>query len=385
MYTLSSSLNSSRLFSPIQSFRKGFRYRLFNVLKRLGETVDAKEIMAETLGGLLDGHKPLGLPINNLGELPYPDLGTVDQGASSAERSDIIIISGRFRSGSTFLWNLFRQMEDCTAYYEPFNERRWFDQALRGQGTDSSHKNVTDYWNEYNGLGILGDYYSEEWIRRELFMDARSWNPAMKRYIEIMVEHAPHRPVLQFNRIDFRLPWIQHSFPNAKIIHLFRHPRDEWYSSLFDARLRHKEITMQEFLQYEGFYLGSWGRDLKFQFPFVDPKKCDHPYQLFYFIWRLSFLFGIEYAHHSVAYEDIMTKPEKVLGNLLECVDIDPGNFNALLENIQPAQSGRWMRYADDAWFKQQESQCERIIRGFLRQTDSHDLYSRCESTLTFG
>lgn len=380
-----SSSNSTWLFSPLKSLRTVFRYQLFNVLKRLGQTDDAKALVVETLGDLLDLRKPHGLPIVNSAHSHYPDLGTVDQGTSPAERSDIIILSGRFRSGSTFLWNLFRQLGDCTSYYEPFNERRWFDKALRGQGTDSSHKNVTDYWSEYDGLDILGDYYSEEWIRRELFMDAHSWNPAMKRYIEIMVEQAPQRPVLQFNRIDFRLPWIRHNFPNAKIIHLFRHPRDEWYSSLFDTRLRHKECTMQEFLEHEGFYLGAWGRDLKYQFPFVDPETCEHPYHLFYFIWRLSFLFGLEYAHYSVAYEDIMVQPEDELGQLFDFVGVDPDNFDALMRNIQPAQSGRWMHYADDEWFKKQESQCETIISEFLQPTTSHDWHPRRDPVLTVG
>ena len=40
-----------------------------------------------------------------------------------------IFITARFRTGSTLLWNIFRHIEGCTAYYEPFNERRWFDAA----------------------------------------------------------------------------------------------------------------------------------------------------------------------------------------------------------------------------------------------------------------
>jgi hypothetical protein len=40
--------------------------------------------------------------------------------------------------------------------------------------------------------------------------------------------------VLQFNRIDFRLPWFRHHFPAATILHLARHPRDQWCSCLLD-------------------------------------------------------------------------------------------------------------------------------------------------------
>jgi len=75
---LVSSSNSTWLFSPLKSLRTVFRYQLFNVLKRLGQTDEAKAIVVETLGDLLDLHKPLGLPIANSAHLRYPDLGTVD-------------------------------------------------------------------------------------------------------------------------------------------------------------------------------------------------------------------------------------------------------------------------------------------------------------------
>jgi hypothetical protein len=43
--------------------------------------------------------------------------------------------------------------------------------------------------------------------------------------------------VLQFNEIDLRLPWFRAHFPTARILHLYRHPREQWCSSLFDPSL----------------------------------------------------------------------------------------------------------------------------------------------------
>ena len=87
--------------------------------------------------------------------------------------------------------------------------KRWFDSAARGSHTDPTHRKVDDYWREYEGLTDLADYYQEKWIAHDLFMDAESWDPAMKSYVELMIDRAPGRPVLQFNRIDFRLPWFR--------------------------------------------------------------------------------------------------------------------------------------------------------------------------------
>ena len=44
----------------------------------------------------------------------------------------LVFVTSRFRSGSTLLWNIFRQSGSFTAFYEPFNERRWFDEQFRG-------------------------------------------------------------------------------------------------------------------------------------------------------------------------------------------------------------------------------------------------------------
>ena len=77
---------------------------------------------------------------------------------STRQRDDIIFITSRFRSGSTLLWNLFREVGGCTSYYEPFNERQWFNKALRGDDVDSSHRGVDDYWAEYNDLERLSDF-----------------------------------------------------------------------------------------------------------------------------------------------------------------------------------------------------------------------------------
>jgi len=63
-----------------------------------------------------------------------------------------VFITARFRSGSTLLCNLFRQVDACTAYYEPFNERRWFDPSVRGNRVDPTHRDVEDYWREYDAL-----------------------------------------------------------------------------------------------------------------------------------------------------------------------------------------------------------------------------------------
>jgi hypothetical protein len=341
------------------------RAALFRFLQKLAGTDDAKAIQVASLCNLLPRRPALdGGPTPDA--QPYPDLGAPSAPPRAANRDDVLFITARFRSGSTVLWNLFRHLDGCTAYYEPFNERRWFDPAARGTHTDPTHRGVGDYWREYEGLADLGRYYRESWIERDLFMDAQSWDPDMKRYVEALIDGAPGRAVLQFNRIDFRLGWFRHHFPRAKLLHLYRHPRDQWCSSLVDPEAVPRDLTVAEFARHDHFYLRSWARDLRYHFPFLDEGLAGHPYRLFYYVWKLSYLFGRRYAHHSLAFEDLTASPERCLEEMFGALGIQGAPVARLARLVEEPRSGRWRAYAPEGWFREQEAACERVLAEFF-------------------
>jgi hypothetical protein len=351
--------------------RRNLRRLYYDFVSRTFRTDDGRQIACKAVSGLRVRH-----PRELLGDAsiatPYRDLGTPRETSRPSDRSDVVIITGRFRSGSTLLWNLFRRAGGFTAYYEPFNERRWFDPRVRGEATDPTHRNVSDYWLEYDGLEVLGQFYCEDWIRRRLLMDARSWDPDMKRYVDTLIDRAAGRPALQFNRIDFRLPWFRRHYPNAAYIHIYRHPRDQWCSTLRgDLKRFRKDASMAEFPPFDKFYLGMWAEDLKYHFPFLEETCNRHPYQMYYYIWKLSYLFGARYCDHSIAFEALLENPCEEIGRLFDAIGAETFDPSALGAVVAGPPVGKWREYADDAWFREHEAACEAVLADFLEPAGS--------------
>jgi hypothetical protein len=197
-------------------------------------------------------------------------------------------------------------------------------------------------------------------------MDERIWMPRMKRFIERLIERSEGRAVLQFNRVDFRLPWLRRHFPGAQIVHIYRHPRDQWCSTFLKTRPFPPDGDPNRFAEFDEFYLLMWVRDLRFAFPFLDEREVEHPYEWFYYLWRLSYLFGRNFADHSLALEHLVEDPRGELARLFESVAMRPANRDELCGLVERPRIGKWRDYAPHEWFARHESRCETALAEFF-------------------
>ena len=345
--------------------RKRVRAAFFSFLHRVAATDDAEAIFSRLLRQPIGGVALAEFDSAELSLTPYADVspgGRTQPGLLGLSERRPVFVTGRFRSGSTLMWNLFRHVPNVTSYYEPFNERRWFDVAGRGSDVDQTHLGVSDYWAEYDHLADLGQYFDEDWKFRHLYMPASAYDVRMQRYIETMIERAPGRPVLQFNEVDFRLGWLRAWFPGVPIIHIFRHPRDQWCSTLQKEARTAARCRVRDFEAYDGFYLLRWARDLRHTFPFLSMNGDAFAYELYYQIWKISYLFGQRYAELSLRFEDLIADPRANILRILATAGMADVDVEPLVPLVSPVRTGKWRECADAEWFGEIEARVDATI-----------------------
>jgi hypothetical protein len=344
---------------------------VFQTFDRFLQTMTARESLRRNGKDLFREAPRDGLYLDKFPQPPeYAFLGAT---ADAKTQADVvqrpIFITARFRSGSTFLWQLFRQIEGVTAFYEPLNERQWF--AESGNAPDPTHIGVTSYTTEYRGLQHLAQCFDPKWSVHRLYLDEKDNEPQLVEYIQSLIDGARGRAVLQFNRADLRLAWLKAHFPEAYVVHLYRDPREQWVSIVKKSR-QNLPLDLKGWGPTEGanlFYTLEWCRDLQGLFPFLDPNQKQHPYYFHFALWRLSFLFGSKFSDRSIAYESLIQDMDATLGPVLQDTGLPTSKLTDLKNINQGRLSKRASEYAPEDWYAAIEARCESRIRAYFSRS----------------
>ena len=130
------------------------------------------------------------------------------------EMTKSIFISGRFRSGTTILWNIFRLSGLVRTYYEPLHDNL-IDYINAEACADPTHRGVKEYFREYrdimDGLKVL---HKPTFGVSRLCLGSKESFPELKEYLDFLASAAVGTiPLFKFVRADFRLPWLRSNYP----------------------------------------------------------------------------------------------------------------------------------------------------------------------------
>lgn len=356
---------------------------IFDAIDRLLRAPTTRAILRRRMADLFQSPPRAPLHFDDLRPpSDYPFLPNIDDLAHSVSPAENfrrpIFITARFRSGSTFLWQLFRELDGITSYYEPLNERNWLtDSSAR---VDPTHLGVRDYAAEYRRLPNK-NAFDTSWAFHRLYLDEKDHHPKLATYLQTLIDASPGRAVLQFNRVDFRLAWLRVHFPTAHLLHLYRDPREQWVSILRKSR---RQIPLNQLVKSPDwgrdlFYTYEWCQDLQGVFPFLDPDQNQHPYYFHYALWRLSYLYGRHFAQQSIAYESLVAKFDATLRALFQAIDLAPDAIDKLQSINQGQIKKHAAEYAPDDWYAVIERQCERVIRNYFSTQTQRSSFVRPE------
>lgn len=206
-----------------------------------------------------------------------------------------IFITGRFRSGTSFMWQIFDHLKGYCAWYEPLHPQLL--SAIEHVQPKQDHVGITDYWATYREHPEFATKYAVEFATHKLYLEAKDEYPKLEAYINHLIKLSGDEiPVLQFNRVDLRLPWLRAKFPEAVIIHIDRNPLQ-----LYCSQRKHiADPKKDEASYWDAYELMPWCHALYEAFPFLLDSQVEHAFYHFYAIYQLSKMSAQSYADVSI-------------------------------------------------------------------------------------
>ncbi|MGE0393675.1 MAG: sulfotransferase [Vicinamibacterales bacterium] len=270
-----------------------------------------------------------------------------------------VFVSARFRSGSTMLWHLLRQLDGVTAFYEPCHDNLCAH-VRSATPVQDSHRGVTSYWDEYAPLmDRLPALHANAFGASRLHLEADDAWPAFERYLRFLIASTrPRRAALQMNRVDLRLPWLRARFPEALVVHLVRNPRDQWLSMVAGE----PDATLGDPDENTAYDLLLWAVSLAGDFPFLVGPHIRHSYERHYLIWRLSAWMGARCSHVSLSYDDLVADPCTGLTILVDALGVSRNWLPRLAAGVTPGRAAARAAAPSPAAFTRMEAGCDALL-----------------------
>ncbi len=229
-----------------------------------------------------------------------------------------IFIHSLFRTGSTYLFNVFRRSAShYWCYHEPFNEQLAHlngdsDRLIEMKtelGASLRHPEMDRpyFWEYHQVRSALRGMFEKSFSYDDFFVDdANRLAAGQSRYLDRLISSARGRPVLEFCRSAGRLSALSNRYDSVNI-HLWRAPRDQWWSfkinDYFDAAMQliygaHHLPTVLRQVKRQCGIAGYHDENVEKEFEFArkHPLGAESGYFAFYALWLYAFLESVKYS-----------------------------------------------------------------------------------------
>jgi|GEM_PF-1139310 len=271
-----------------------------------------------------------------------------------------VFITSLPRSGSTLLWSVFNNISGRTAFYEPVNEILPTHLA-HDTPTTERHPQAASYWEAYRPvLEELPGKFRPEFAVTRLLLEEDAAFPDLESYFRFLIDVAGEQAAaLKCLRCDFRLPWLKRRFPEAKLVHLRRNPRDCWFSMVRDLPSNQRLDPTRN----GDVFLLAYRASLTSRLPFLLGETARTSYHGLYLLWRLAALMGERRADLVVDFdEELLARPVETLERLLALSGDRQADPEALAKLIRRPETGQWRECAENAFFETAEAECEDLL-----------------------
>ncbi len=236
-----------------------------------------------------------------------------------------IFITGRFRSGTSFLWQLFDQLDGYCAWYEPLHPQLLA--AIEHTEPKADHVGIVDYWTAYRQHPQFRAAYSASFATQNLFLEPKDEYVELEHYINQLIElSGDDTAVIQFNRVDFRLSWLKAKFPSVKIIHITRNPLQLYYSQ----RKHINSADRNDVDYWDAYELQPWCYALSEEFPFLLKHEESHAFYPFYMLYQLSTMAATYCADVSINLDNHVFQSDDFLAKLGQVVALSKLQKNTI-------------------------------------------------------
>lgn len=273
--------------------------------------------------------------------------------ASAVQVQRPVFLHSLFRSGSTYLFSVFRR--SSTGYYcyeEPLSELfltmdpRLFESMpfTREIGRSMRHPDLDrPYKHEYRPIREhVARCFRKAFPFDLYFLGEQDDEPDLQQYIALLLASATGRPLLQFCRSSFRTAWL-HAHFDAVNLYLWRNPRDQWTSygvsayfsltTLLTLGLPRRPKLMEDLADGAGivpYHAPDIRDELRYYGSVAERLRPELGYFAFYAIWALAYLQNIGRADATIAIDQLSASSDyrRSLGERLAGLGITGLDFN---------------------------------------------------------